>query len=208
MAWIFYHINFDNIVKFSSTFVARDLPKITNPTNVVCKKCIMAKQKKVSFPSKKFTMIEMLEIIHTDLSRPTGTRGFYGERYFMVFVDDFTRIMQVSFLKEKYEAFEKFKIFKNRVENESGDKIKCLRSDRGEKFTSREFNMFFEENGIKRQLSSPKNPKKNGIAERINRLVLEAKRVIVFENDVSKTFQREVVNMVVYTEKKYKSKKV
>ena len=45
---------FDNIVKFSSAFVVRDLPKITNPTIVVCKECILAKQKKVSFPSKKF----------------------------------------------------------------------------------------------------------------------------------------------------------
>lgn len=33
----FYHINFDNIVKVSRTFVVRDFPKITNPTNVVCK---------------------------------------------------------------------------------------------------------------------------------------------------------------------------
>lgn len=39
----FCHINFDNIVKVSSTFAVRDLPKITKPTNVVCKECILAK---------------------------------------------------------------------------------------------------------------------------------------------------------------------
>ena len=68
----------------------------------------------------------------------------------MILVDDFTRMMWVDFLKEKLEAFEKFKIFKNIVENESGVKIKSLRSDRGGKFTSRDFNMLFEENGIKK----------------------------------------------------------
>ena len=47
----------------------------------------------------------------------------------MIFVDDFTRMMWVAFLKVKSEAFEKFKIFKNRVENESSVKIKCIRSD-------------------------------------------------------------------------------
>ena len=83
---IFCHINFDNIVKIGSTFVVRDLPKITKPTNVVCKECIMDKQKKVSFPSKKFTTIEKLEIVHTNLSGPSRTRGFYGERYFMIFL--------------------------------------------------------------------------------------------------------------------------
>lgn len=56
----------------------------------------------------------------------------------------------VSFLREKYEAFEKFKIFKNRVENECGFKIKCMRADRGGEFTSNEFNNFCEVNDIKR----------------------------------------------------------
>ena len=40
-------------------------------------------------------------------------------------------MMWVTFLKDKYEVLDKFKIFKNRVENESGIKIKHLRSDRG-----------------------------------------------------------------------------
>ena len=85
-----------------------------------------------------------LEIVHTDLSGPTETRGFYGERYFMIIVDNFSRMMWVAFLKEKFEACDKFKIFKNRVENESSMKIKCLRSDRGGEFTPNEFNMFCE----------------------------------------------------------------
>ena len=91
----------------------------------------------------------------SNLSGPTRTRGFYGERYFMIFFDDFTRMMWVSFLKEKSEAFEKFNIFKNRLENESRVKIKSLRSDRGRKFTSREFNIYCEEHGITRHLSLP-----------------------------------------------------
>ena len=85
-----------------------------------------------------------------DLSGPARTRGYYGERYFIIFVDDFTRMMWVAFLTEKSEAYEKFKIFKNRVENESRIKIKSLRSGRGGDFTSREFNIYCEEHGIKR----------------------------------------------------------
>ena len=96
----------------------------------------------MSFPSKKFGNTEKLEIVHIDLSDPLRTRGFYGERYFMILVNNFTRMMCVAFLKEKLEALEKFKIFKNRVENESGVKIKSLRSDRGGEFTFRELNMY------------------------------------------------------------------
>ena len=64
----------------------------------------------------------------------------------------------VAFLKEKSEAFEKFKIFKAMVENESRMKIKCLISDNGGEFTSIEFNEFSEDLEIKRQFSVEKTP--------------------------------------------------
>ena len=98
----------------------------------------------------------------------------------MILVDDFTRMMWVAFLKEKLEAFEKFKIFKNRVENESRVRVKSLRFDRGGEFTSREFNIYYEEHGIKRQLSSPYTPEQNQIVERRNRSVVEAARAMLF----------------------------
>ena len=134
-----------------------------------------------------------MEIVHTNLSGPTKTRGFYGERYFMIFVDDFTRMMWVVFLKENFEAFEKFKLFKNRVENESGVKINWLRSDGGREFTSNEFTILCQVNDIKRQLSTPKTPEKNGISERRIRFITEASRAMMFDNDVSKTFWKEIV---------------
>ena len=112
-------------------FFVKDLPKIVKPTNIIYKECVLAKHNKNSFPSKKSTTIVKLEIVHTNLNGPTKTRGFYGERYFMILFDDFSIIMWVAFCKEKTEAFHKFKIFKNRVENEFSMKIKCLRLDRG-----------------------------------------------------------------------------
>ena len=126
----------------------------------------MTKQKKIYFPSKKFTSTEKLEIFHTDLSGPIKTKGFYSERYFMILFDDFTRMIWVEFLKEKFETFEKFKVFKNRVENKLGMKIKCLRSNRGGEFTSNEFNKFCEANSTKRQCIAPRTPNQNVILER------------------------------------------
>ena len=85
----FCHMNFDNIVKTSSMFIVRDFPKIVKLTNTICKECVLAKHNRTSFPCKKFTTTGKLEIVHIDLSGLTKTRGFYGERYFMILVDDY-----------------------------------------------------------------------------------------------------------------------
>ena len=62
----------------------------------------------------------------------------------MLLVDEFTRMTWVCLLKKKSEAFECFKIFKELVENEAELRIKCLRSDNGGEFTSKEFNLYYE----------------------------------------------------------------
>jgi len=55
----------------------------------------------------------------------------------MLMIDDYTRMIVVSFLKKKSEAFECFKIYKELVENETNLKTKCLRLDNGGEFTSK-----------------------------------------------------------------------
>jgi hypothetical protein len=69
----------------------------------------------------------------------------------MLIVDDYTRLTWVFFLKEKSEAFEKFKIYKAVVENETNLKFKCMRSDNGGEFTSKYFIQLCENHGIRRQ---------------------------------------------------------
>jgi hypothetical protein len=77
--------------------------------------------------------------VHIDLVKPTTINGLKGDKYFMLLVDDYTRMIAVCFLRNKSEAFENFKVYKEMVENEMDSKIKCLRSDNGGEFTSKEF---------------------------------------------------------------------
>jgi hypothetical protein len=64
------------------------------------------------FKSKKFSMTRQIEIVHTDIVGPTITKGLKGEKYFMLLVDDYTRMTIVFFLGNKSEAFENFKVYK------------------------------------------------------------------------------------------------
>ena len=99
-----------------------------------------------------------LEIVLTDLVGPTTTKGLKGEKYFMLLVDDYTRMTAVFFLRNKSEAFEKFKVYKEMVENEMNSKIKCLRSDNGGELISKKFMDYSNRHGIKRQFSIARTP--------------------------------------------------
>ena len=102
------------------------------------------------------------------------------------------------FLKEKSEAFNKFKAFKILVENETKAKIQCLRSDNGGEVTSKEFNLFCETHGIKRQFSAARTPQQNGVAKRRNRTVQEATRTMLNEARLFDGCWREAISTAVY----------
>ncbi|BBH04495.1 multidrug resistance-associated protein 9 [Prunus dulcis] len=84
--------------------------------------------------------------------RQTVTKA--GNRFFLTFIDDCTRMCWVYFLRHKSEALCVFKKFKATVELQSGYKLKQLRSDRGGEYTSVEFERFCDNAGIERQLTT------------------------------------------------------
>ncbi|MFA1657812.1 hypothetical protein ACDX31_27175, partial [Klebsiella quasipneumoniae] len=104
---------------------------------------------KTSFKSKNYQSEDILEIVHTDLCGPIGVESYIGEKK-NLFVDDYSRMMIVMYLREKSEAFEKFKWYLARAEKETRKRLKCLRSERGGEFISNEFNKFCIEREIER----------------------------------------------------------
>ena len=76
-----------------------------------------------------------------------------GNRYFLIFIDDYSQKTWIYFLKEKSEVFGYFKSFKALVENQSGYKLKTLPSDCGGEYMSHELEAFLTVNGIRHQLS-------------------------------------------------------
>ena len=93
-----------------------------------------------------------------DLCGPSRKEGTRGERYFMLVVDDYSRLTWVAFLKEKFKALEKFKTFKAMTENQIVKRLKAVRFDRGGEFCLGDFKDFCDKNGIKREYIIPRNP--------------------------------------------------
>ena len=78
-----------------------------------------------------------------------------GCNYFVTFINVYSRRTWIYFLEAKDEVFSQFQKFKALVENQTGKKIKILRSDNGGEYTSNEFKDFCKEVGIKKGLTVP-----------------------------------------------------
>lgn len=91
------------------------------------------------------------------------------EQDFLSVIDDFSRRVRVYILKNKAEAFGKFKEWHTEYENKLGAKLKHLRTDNGLEFVSGQFNDFCKQNGISRHKTVSHTLQQNGLAERMNR---------------------------------------
>ncbi|GAA0173717.1 hypothetical protein LIER_27276 [Lithospermum erythrorhizon] len=108
----------------------RLLPGLIKVTLSFCENCVISKQHRLKFSTSNFRSHEILELIHSDIwQAPVLSMG--SARYFVSFIDDYSRKCWVYPIKRKTDVFETFKTFKVRLELESGKKIKCLRTDNG-----------------------------------------------------------------------------
>ena len=97
------------------------------------------------------------------------------------------------FLKQKSETVEAAKKFLADVSPfgkvkclKSDPTVKCLRSDNGSEFISKEFEALLVSHGISHEKSAPHSPHQNGTAERSWRSLLEMGRCLLIEAKLPK----------------------
>ena len=133
-----------------------------------------------------------------DVCGPMSTQEKGGYKYFITFVDDYSRNGYVYLMKRKFETFEKFKEFRAEVENQLGKHIKSIRSDRGGEYLFRDFKDYLTQNGIVSQLTAPGTLEKNGVAERRNRTLLEMVRSMMSYSALPISFWGYALNTTIH----------
>ncbi|KAL4377319.1 hypothetical protein GQ457_02G027920 [Hibiscus cannabinus] len=143
---------------------------------------------KAPFSGKGERASDLLGLIHSDVCGPMNTQARGGFQYFITFTDDFSRYGYIYLMNHKSEALEKFKEFKNEVQNQHGKSIKALRSDRGGEYLSQDFDELLKECGIVSQLTPPGKAQWNGVSERRNRTLLDMVRFMMSHTDLPTSF--------------------
>jgi transposase InsO family protein len=163
------------------------VPQISTENQDVCRGCALG----------KFT-----KALHTDVCGPMTRNSLSGCEYYLTSIDDYSRKTWIYFLKAKSEVFTRFQEFRTLVENQSGKRIKILRSDNGGEYSSRQFIDFCAQHGIRRQMTVPYNPQQNVVAERKNRAITGAARSMLHDQSFPLYLWAEACASAVYLQNK------
>lgn len=166
-------------------------------SNETCEVCVAGKQNKLPFQISGKRAKNLLDLVHSDLCGPMSVESIGGAKYFITFIDDHSRKMFLYFIKNKSNAYNKFKEFKALVENQTGHKIK-IRTDNGREYLSNEFAEILKNSGIKYQTTISYNPQQNGVAERANRTIVERARSMLIGADLPKKYWAEATSTATY----------
>uniref|UniRef100_H3GUW4 Integrase catalytic domain-containing protein n=1 Tax=Phytophthora ramorum TaxID=164328 RepID=H3GUW4_PHYRM len=160
----------------------------------LCDGCALGKQTRVSYmKSSPNRAKHVLEVVHSDVCGSMQTPTFGGKRYFVAFIDDKSHFCVVYLLRNKSEVAAKFAEFVAFAETQTGKRVQTLRSDNGGEYTSGAMAKFCADRGIVQKFTPPYTPQLNGVAERMNRTLVECARCMLEHAGLSKTYWGEAV---------------
>ena len=136
-----------------------------------CVSCQMGKSHKLPFKNSETTYTQPLPLVESYLWGPSPILSTVGFKFYVTFVDVYSRYTWIYFLRKKSEALESFIHFKNQAENTLNTTIKTFQSDWGGEFHA--FSSLFNKHGIIHRVSCPHTSEQNGIVERKHRHLVE-----------------------------------
>ena len=165
--------------------------KRTNELNF-CEPCAEGKHHRSKSPTVGGKRAkEILELVHSDVCGKLEVKSLSRYQYFETFIDD----------KSRYawsEVFTKFLEWKAMVEKASGKVVKTLQSENGGEDTSKEFADCLKSQGIRHEYTIRKTSEQNGVAERMNRILVEMVRSMLSDSSLVKTFWAEALSTAAY----------
>ena len=170
-----------------------------------CETCVGGKHHRSSFPSSTTHATDILEL---DVCGKMQDKSLGGVEYFLTFTDDKSRYTWVYILKTKDQVFDRFLEWKALVERQSKRKLKTIRTDNGGEYTSNKFVKYVKDEGIRHEKTIPTTPEQNGVAERLNRTLVESARSMLLDANLSKCYWAEAVSTAVYLKNRSPTKAV
>ena len=204
----FGHLGEKNLRKLAKTGLVERFDYNVNNDIGFCETCIEGKHNRSPFQTSSSQTKEPLELVHSDVCGKMREKSIGGAEYFLTFIDDKTHYTWVYPLKTKDQVFDRFLEWKALIEKSSGKKLKTLRTDNGGEYTSTKFTAYLKAEGVRHECTIPKTPEQNGVAERLNRTLVESSRSMLLDAKLPHKFWAEAVSTAVYLRNRCPTKAV
>jgi len=162
----------------------------------LCSSCQCNKSHKLPFTMSSLTSNGPLEIIFIDVWGPASVESIDQNKYFVIFVDHFTKYIWLYPIKYKYDVFTIFPTFKNLVENYFKTKIISIYSDGGGEF--QKLKPFLAKFGISHLMTPPHTPQHNGIAKRRHHHIIETGLTLLYQSNLPLKFWSHAFQTATY----------
>jgi len=169
-------------------------PNLSKLSSLECESCQYGKHSRTSFLERVNKVSSSpFSLVHSDIWGPSRVASVLGFRYFVTFIDDFSRCTWVFLMQRRSELFHIFEKFHNEIKNQFGVSIKILRSDNAKEYFNTPLTTLLESEGILHESSCPNTPQQNGVSERKNRHLVETARTMLLHYKVPSCFWGDAI---------------
>jgi hypothetical protein len=192
------HLNFNYLKQLQIKNMVDGMSNVDGKDDKYCEVCIKGKMTKVMKTNKPRTPKDALEVVHTDVCGPMQVKTLFGEKYFVTFIDEYSHLVVTYLLKSKDEVLNKLITFTNMAETQSGKKIKFIQCDNGGEYINNQMERWCNNKGVIMRKTIPYHPEQNGIAERMNRTIMEKARCMLSSSNLPMNLWGEAVMAATY----------
>ena len=173
--------------------------KCSNDSSMsICHSCLQGKFFKLPFHSSNTKSVNPFHTIHNDLWGPSPSVSADGFRYYITFIDEFTRYCWLFHLVNKSDLCSVFVKFHQYVHTQFSCSIKILQTDGGGEYVSKQLQSFLHTKGIIHQKSCPYTPEQNDLAERKHRHLIETTITLLQHAKIPTGFWSYAVHTAAY----------
>lgn len=202
------HISYDTVKKLIKDELVTGVNVDIGTPTPFCETCLYANGKRKPVPKERQgeKSSNFGDQIHSDVWGPAPVATIGGNRYYVSFTDDATRETSLYLLKKKSDTFHAYETYHTRLRTEMNVPIKILHSDRGGEYLSDKFIEYLETSGTIHRLTVHDTSEQNGVAERLNGILMVKVRAMLHDSGLPKFLWGEAISHAVWLKNRTSTK--
>jgi hypothetical protein len=181
------HINNDYVQKSISYTTGLGNKPLKGDPKLDCEICAISKAHRASMPSNR-KQLKPMDLLSLDIWGPSPIPSLQGNIDLLGVTDNGSGVRQVFPMPDRKGFLPILQGFVNRLENQTGIKIKGFRLDNAPEFKSKRMIEWATSQGYELQSTTIYTPEQNGVAERGFQVILDGTRCNIADSELPPEF--------------------